>query len=92
MRTETSYPYEERDPIREERQREAYIEALADARFQAILLGCLIRAQKEKSAKPEGENQLSLPPDEHPVAIIRTSLTGSRDSGGGEHPPKPKNE
>ena len=85
MRTETSYPYEERDPIREERQREAYIEALADARFQGI-------AEKEKSAKPEGENELSLPPDEHPAAIIRTSLTGSRDSGGGEHPPKPKDE
>ena len=50
MRTETSYPYEERDPIREERQREAYIEALADARFQAI-------AEKEKSAKPKPDDE-----------------------------------
>lgn len=29
MRTETSYPYEERDPLKEEREREAYFEALA---------------------------------------------------------------
>ncbi len=29
MRQEISYPHEERDPLKEERQREAYFEALA---------------------------------------------------------------
>jgi hypothetical protein len=29
MRSETSYPHEERDPLKEEREREAYFEALA---------------------------------------------------------------
>jgi hypothetical protein len=48
MRSETSYPYEERDPIREDRQREAYFEALADAQLQA-------NAEKEKPAKPKPE-------------------------------------
>lgn len=50
MRTETSYPYEERDPIREERQREAYIEALADARLRAI-------AEKENPPKPKPDDE-----------------------------------
>ena len=48
MRTETSYPYEERDPIKEEREREAYFEALAAARLRAI-------AEKEKQPNPENE-------------------------------------
>tara|TARA_R110000824_G_scaffold7318_3_gene32976 strand:+ start:1646 stop:1789 length:144 start_codon:yes stop_codon:yes gene_type:complete len=47
MRSETSYPHEERDPIREDRQREAYFEALA-AEDRA-------KANEKKQPNPEDE-------------------------------------